>query len=95
MNKQQKKIIIIAVVAGVGLLLFMQMQKQQQQAYSGGMWGDIINSALNGITNATTSILKSANEEKRANLQQKYDQLRDTKDNSALFSNDILITTKL
>lgn len=95
MKKNEKIILIVGVVGIVVYLLYRQQQQQQLSMVNPyAQFVDAIGGAINSLGNATNSIINTAGENKRATAQQAADNLRDTKDNSLLFSNDILILPK-
>lgn len=96
MKKKDKTLIIIGVAAVVVVLLMKSQQSTQQPAQNngGGLWGGLVNAIGNTMERGNDSItrmIQATYEEKRQNGREDYARLRDTKDNSAIFSNDMLI----
>lgn len=87
---------ILLIVVGVAVLLLMKKKQDdtQQQTASRGIWGglvDAIGSTMERGNDSFTRMAQAIYEEKRQNEREDYARLRDTKDNSAIFSNDILL----
>lgn len=96
MDKQTKKILLFAALGLVAYYLLTTARNNN--AYYDNPYSslvDSINGAIQGLGGAVNGIITTTKEQKRADKQQSYDNLRDTKDNSALFSNDILIVDTL
>lgn len=87
---------ILLIVVGVVVLLLIKKKQDdtQQQTASRGIWGGLVDAIGNTMEKGNDSItrmIQAVYEEKRQDEREDYARLRDTKDNSAIFSNDMLI----
>lgn len=103
--KNNKYILLLIAVAAVLLLVKKKQDNTPlqtvnkgdytpQQTVNKGDWAVLVDSIGNTLekgANAAGRLVQTVNEEKRKYKREDYMRLRDTKDNSALFSNDMLI----
>ena len=92
--KNNQYILLIVVCVAVLLLMKKKQDDTQQQTASRGIWGGLVDAIGNTMEKGNDSFTRMAQaiyEEKRQNEREDYARLRDTKDNSAIFSNDMLL----
>lgn len=96
---KEKKYILIAVAA-VAVILIVKSKRiadnedATQSSGIKGVWAGLVDAIGNTMEKGNDSFTRMAQaiyEEKRQNEREDYARFRDAKDNSAIFSNDMLI----